>query len=701
MSTTTAVPDASRVSTRSLKGVGPQLEQKLQKLGIESVLDLLLHLPSSYQDRSTLRPIASLRHGQTAAVQVSVESTRVVFGRRRSLLCRVSDASGFMVLRFFHFSKSQQQSLASGSLLRCFGTVTLTQNGPELIHPEYQFVDNPDVAVAQSEHLTAIYPATEGISQARMRALIAAALGSLTEQAIATLIPAASLPPFARSLPADSAEQLRWLHQPPLDIDATQLNEHSHPLQRLFAFEELVALRLAHLFMRERQRRDGAPTLAAMPDIGQQFIESLPFTLTAAQQRVWQQLSIDLGEPVPMRRLVQGDVGSGKTVVAALAALQAIGNRRQVALMAPTEILAEQHFNSFQNWFEPMTINVALLTSKMPAAAKRETIARMGSGEVSLVIGTHALVQGPVNFANLGLVIVDEQHRFGVNQRKLLQSKRSDALLPHQLIMSATPIPRTMAMTLYADMDYSVIDELPPGRLPVQTAAISTQRRDEVIDAVAKACAEQRQVYWVCTLIEESEALDAQAAEAAAMQLRQQLPQLSIDLLHGRQRADDKKRIMESFSSGQTQVLVSTTVIEVGVDVANASLMIIENAERLGLAQLHQLRGRVGRGAAQSHCILLYQQPLSKTAKQRIDSMRTTHDGFKLAELDLQMRGPGDVMGTAQSGDVQLHIADINRDSDLLDDVVKVSDQLAKHDKGNAQLLVKRWRPRAVDYASV
>ncbi len=701
MATATAVLDASQVSVRSLKGVGPQLEQKLQKLGICSLLDLLLHLPASYQDRTTLRSIASLRSGESAALQVTVESTRIVFGRRRSLLCRVRDDTGTMVLRFFHFSRAQQQTLSEGRLLRCFGAVTLNQHGPELIHPEYQFIDNASVAIEQAAHFTAIYPATEGLSQSRMRALVAAALARLDGLGVATLIPTGALPQFARALPADCVEQLRRLHQPPLDADITQLNEHRHPLQRLLAFEELVALRLSQLLIRHRQRSDSAPPLQPREDVYQQFVGALPFSLTDAQQRVWQQLRADLAQATPMRRLVQGDVGSGKTVVAALAALQAICNLHQVALMAPTEILAEQHLSSFRQWFEPLKINVELLTSKMPAAAKRKTIERVASGEVSLVIGTHALVQDPVTFANLGLVVIDEQHRFGVNQRKLLQSKRPDTKQPHQLIMSATPIPRTMAMTLYADLDYSVIDRLPPGRLPVHTAAISTQRRGEVIEAVAKACAEHRQVYWVCTLIEESDALDAQAAEAATAELREQLPQLAIELLHGRHRAEEKKRVMESFSSGLTQVLVSTTVIEVGVDVANASLMIIENAERLGLAQLHQLRGRVGRGSAQSHCILLYQQPLSKTAKQRIESMRSTHDGFKLAELDLQMRGPGDVMGTAQSGDLQLHIAEINRDSDMLDEVVALSDRLAVDDAALAQQLVQRWRPLAADYSSV
>ena len=699
MVTAVAVPDASQVSVRTLRGVGPRLEQKLQKLGIGSLLDLLLHLPSSYQDRTTLRPVASLRQGEAVAVQVTIESTRVIFGRRRSLMCRVKDDTGSMLLRFFHFSRAQQQTLGNGRLLRCFGTVTLTQNGPELIHPEYQFVDNPDVAFEQASHLTAIYPATEGVSQARIRALIAAALGGLASDGVASLIPDALQPKFARAVAGDYAVQLRLLHQPTLDIDINLLNDHRHPLQRLLAFEELVALRLSHLFIRDQQRQDRAPGLPGHAGVENQFTESLAFTLTNAQQRVWQQLKQDLAREIPMRRLIQGDVGSGKTVVAALAALQGICNRHQVALMAPTEILAEQHLASFRQWFVPLKINVELLTSKMPAATRREVIARVASGEVSLVVGTHALVQETVQFANLGLVIIDEQHRFGVNQRKLLQSKREDSLQPHQLIMSATPIPRTMAMTLYADLDYSVIDELPPGRLAVHTAAISTQRRDAVIEAVAKACAEQRQVYWVCTLIEESDALEAQAAEAATVQLREQLPGLAIDLLHGRQAADEKKSIMKRFKAGQTQVLVSTTVIEVGVDVPNASLMIIENAERLGLAQLHQLRGRVGRGSAQSHCILLYQQPLSKTAKQRIECMRTTHDGFELAELDLQMRGPGDVMGTAQSGGLQLHIADINRDSDLLDDVVTASDQLAGSD--TAARLVKRWRPRAIDYSSV
>jgi ATP-dependent DNA helicase RecG len=670
----------------SLRGVGPRLTERLGALGIERVQDLLFHLPLRYQDRTRIRPIGSLQPGEDVLIEGRVRGVDVVPGRRRSLLCRVQDGTGLISLRFFHFSAAQQRQLAAAHTLRAYGEVRPGRSGFELYHPETRIVD-PDAPPPLDDRLTPIYPSTQGLQQTSLRKLVAQALERLADAPLDELLPAECLPADLRLSLQDA---LRRIHQPGPGDDAARLVAGEHPWQRRLAFEELLAHQLSLLILRRRRRSHGAPALASSRRLAPRLVDTLPFALTGAQQRVLAEIGHDLARPEPMMRLVQGDVGSGKTVVAALAALQAIEQGYQVAVMAPTEILAEQHLTSFRQWLEPLQLGVTLLTSRLPAAERRERLADLAEGRLALAVGTHALFQSQVRFHRLGLVIIDEQHRFGVHQRLSLRDKgEARGLLPHQLVMTATPIPRTLAMTAYADLDNSVLDELPPGRLPVDTVVVGDTRRDEVIERVRASCREGRQAYWVCTLIEESESLQCQAAETTAGELRERLPELRVGLVHGRLGAAEKRQVMDGFGAGEIDLLVATTVIEVGVDVPNASLMIIENAERLGLAQLHQLRGRVGRGSAASHCVLMYRSPLSRLGQQRLQALRELRDGFALAERDLELRGPGELLGTRQTGAMSFRIASLERDRDLLDAVRAAARRL--QDTAAAEPLLRRW----------
>lgn len=682
----------------SLSGVGARLQEKLARIGIEKIRDLLFHLPYRYLDRTRLTPIGALRPGHEACIQGEIESTQVRHGRRRALLCRISDGSGALLLRFFYFSRAQQQALQKGAALRCFGQVRAGPNALEIVHPEYRRLKGADEAL--EAQLTPVYPATEGLGQARLRALTARALALLKADAagLRELLPGPLLATL--QLPA-LRDALVYLHRPPPDAAVAELQAGRHPAQKRLAFEELLAHQLSLLNLRRKLRAAPAPALARDNALLARYLDGLPFSLTAAQQNAWATLSADLAKTKPMLRLVQGDVGSGKTVVAALAALQAIGAGFAVALMAPTELLAEQHLASFRRWFGPLNIEALALTGKLKKSAREALKKRLLGATPYIVIGTHALFQAAIRFNRLGLVIIDEQHRFGVRQRlALLEKARAGGQYPHQLIMTATPIPRTLTMTAYADLDHTIIDELPPGRRPVTTSVLSNARRDEIIERIRRACQSGRQVYWVCTLIEESESRQCETATATAARLKDRLPGLALALIHGRLKPAEKDRVMQAFKAGAIELLVATTVIEVGLDVPNASLMIIENAERLGLAQLHQLRGRIGRGKIRSDCVLMYQAPLGDLARQRLAIMRASHNGFVIAEKDLALRGPGEVLGAQQSGLPNLRVADLARDVALLPEVRRAATRLLRQHPATAALLVRRWLGRP-DYANV
>jgi ATP-dependent DNA helicase RecG len=667
---------------QQLRGVGPRLAERLQAYGIADTADLLFHFPLRYQDRTRITPIGELVEGSEALVEGEVQYCDVFHHGRRSLLATIEDDSGQLGLRLFHFSAAQRHQLSRGNRVRCFGQTRFARGGLEMVHPEYQVV-SPGMAQPE-QTLTPVYPSTEGISQQLWRKLCAQALALLEEQ-----------PP--EDLLADCAagnyrlpEAIRLLHRPPPGTRIDQLQQGRHPAQLRLALEELVAHQLALRALRERERAHAAPLMPADSAALQAFLGTLPFTPTAAQQRVIAEISADLARSRPMLRLLQGDVGSGKTLVAAAAARQAIAAGYQVAVMAPTEILAEQHLQNFGHWFAQEPIEIAWLSGRVKGRARREALEAIASGRAALAVGTHALFQETVQFARLGLLIVDEQHRFGVHQRLSLRNKAVD-WHPHQLVMTATPIPRTLSMVAYADLDCSVIDELPPGRQPVSTALVDSRRRAEVIARVGAACREGRQAYWVCTLIEESDALQAQAAEVTYEELCRELPELRSALIHGRLPPAEKAAIMQAFKNGEYALLVATTVIEVGVDVPRASLMVIENPERLGLAQLHQLRGRVGRGQEHSHCLLLYQHPLSQLGRERLQAMRESNDGFYIAERDLELRGPGEVLGTRQTGLMAFRVARLPEHDALLDTVQHCATQLLSQHPERAQALIERW----------
>jgi ATP-dependent DNA helicase RecG len=688
-----ATDTLAHMPVTTLKGVGAALAEKLHKLDIRSVQDLLFHLPRQYEDRSRVTPIGALRPGVTALVEGEVQLADVVLGRRRSLVVKVHDRTGLLTLRFYHFRLAQKDSLPRGTRLRIFGEARAGATGIEMYHPEYQVALEP--LPPPPETLTPIYPVTEGLAQPRLRTLVGQALERLAQEGLPDWLPADAAQGW--SLPA----ALQYVHAPPKEADRQLLLEGRHPAQQRLAFEELVAHQLSLQKRRAEIRAQRAIALPLNPALAKKFLKQLPFPLTGAQQRVLNEIAADLHIPHPMLRLVQGDVGAGKTVVAALAACHALQAGYQAALMAPTEILAEQHAANFSRWFAALDIPVAVLLGKLGVKARREANAAIASGSAGLVIGTHALFQEDVQFKNLALAIIDEQHRFGVHQRLALKQKGMQGMAPHQLIMTATPIPRTLAMSAYGDLDTSVIDELPPGRTPIQTLVVASERRAEIVERIRAQCLTGKQAYWVCTLIEESEQLQAQAAEATFAELQTQLPELRIGLVHGRQKSSEKTAVMQAFKAGELQLLVATTVIEVGVDVPNATLMVIENPERLGLAQLHQLRGRVGRGAQQSFCVLLYQTPLGLLGKERLATMRETTDGFRIAEKDLELRGPGEVLGTRQTGLLQFRLADLQRDAHLLPAVQDCARLLLTQAPAAAEALQQRWVAAREHYAQV
>jgi len=679
----------------TLKGVGPTLAGQLKRLGVERVGDALTLLPQRYEDRTEVRPLGSLRPGEKVLVEGRVEVAEVVFRRRRSLLCRIADGTGSLTLRFFHFSASQQQRLARGTRLRCFGEVRSGPTGLEMVHPEWRALGERDEAAETT--LTPVYPSTEGLRQQRLRQVV--------QQAIAIVERTPLVDHLDGAVPADWPglnESLVSLHQPPPGSDFKLLAEGRHPWQRRIALEELVAQRLSLRRIAQGVETERAPRIDDADGLLPRLRAQLPFPLTGAQERVLAEIMADLGRTRPMHRLLQGDVGSGKTVVAAAAALAAKSAGFQAAVMAPTELLAEQHFASFSAWLEPLGVEVSLLTGSLPAAARAEALRRLERGETDIAVGTHALFQEAVRFERLALVIVDEQHRFGVRQRLELKRKGKHGMtVPHQLIMTATPIPRTLAMTAYADLDCSIIDELPAGRRPVRTVVLPEGRRAELVERVGAHCRAGHQAYWVCPLIDESEAVESSAAVRLAEELSAALPELSVGLVHGRMKSADKEAVMRSFKQGELALLVATTVIEVGVDVPRATLMVIENSERMGLAQLHQLRGRVGRGQLESTCVLLYRPPLSEIARQRLDLLRRTNDGFAVAQKDLELRGPGEVLGTRQTGVVQLRVADLLRDADLLPEVIRISDELLEKHPERTDALIRRWVHGAREYAKV
>ena len=693
--TQSATPnDSGLAPVASLPGVGLALAETLRKLGIERLQDLWFHLPLRYEDRTRITPIRALVAGESAQVEGVVEAVETGFRYRPQLRVAITDDSHeTLVLRFFHFRRQQAQQFAPGLRLRCFGAIRHGQHGLEMVHPQYRVLHG-DTAV--EETLTPVYPVTEGLGQQRLRSVIDKALARLPGEAELELIPPNLLQPLGL-MPL--REALLGVHRPAPDANMQALLSGSHPAQQRLAFEELLAHHLSLKRLRAQVRKHRAPALPPDPGLRQRFLDALPFTLTGAQQRVGDEITRDLDKRVPMLRLVQGDVGSGKTVVAALDALHAIANERQTALMAPTELLAEQHLRSFRAWFEPLGIEVVWLAGKVTGRARDRVLAQLAEG-APIAVGTHALMQEGVAFARLGLAIVDEQHRFGVQQRMALRDKgMTGGEAPHQLVLTATPIPRTLAMSAYADLDVSTLDELPPGRTPVRTVAVANTRRGEVIERIRAACAEGRQAYWVCTLIEDSDQLQAQAAEVAHAQLCAALPDLAVGLVHGRMKPKEKQAAMDAFKDGSVALLVATTVVEVGVDVPNASLMVIENAERLGLAQLHQLRGRVGRGSLASSCVLLYQAPLSGLAKQRLETLRETNDGFMIAEKDLRLRGPGELLGTRQTGEMGFRVADIVRDASLMPAVQRVGTALLRSHPALAKRLTARWIGAAARFA--
>ena len=667
--------------------------QRLNRLGVETIGDLLCLVPLRYEDRTVVRPLGSLRAGEKVLVEGEVALSDVAYGRRRSLLCRLGDGTGSIMLRFFHFSRQQQAGLQRGQALRCFGEVRAGPTGLEMVHPEYRAMDADDPG--PEAELTPIYPTTEGIQQGRLRRLINEALS--VEQEIED---------YLEGLLDDEwlalGAALKFLHRPPTGIDIRELETRRHPGQRRIALEELIAHRLSLKQTRTRRAQEAAPAIAAAPELIERFLEVLPFELTGAQSKAISEMVGDLRHELPMHRLLQGDVGSGKTVVAALAMYLAATADLQAALMVPTEILAEQHAVTLGAWLKPLGFELTLLTGSLAAKERRQALEAIASGETRIVVGTHALFQESVSFNRLGLIVVDEQHRFGVHQRLTLKQKGgSDGRMPHQLTMTATPIPRTLAMTAYANLDCSIIDELPAGRQPVQTIALPSRRRPSLVERVLEHCRSGAQAYWVCPLIDESDLIDAQAAEALYTELTDALPGTRVGLVHGRMPNDAKDAAMRRFKAGETDLLVATTVIEVGVDVANASLMIIEGAERMGLAQLHQLRGRVGRGQALSTCVLLFEPGMSRLARERINVMRETTDGFVIAEKDLELRGPGEVLGTRQTGLEELRVADLALDADLLPLVVEISDRLEAEQSDRVQPLIRRWIKTDAEYARV
>ena len=675
-----------------LQGAGNAAAALLEKLNIFTTDDLLFHLPRDYEDRSTIIAMNQLTAGRSYLLEGTVKSVDFPPGKRKSMAALLEDDFGKVTLRFYHVYKGITDRAKMGSRLRAFGEVRVGARGLEMYHPELQLITE-HTPLPQTQ-LTAIYPATDGLTQPKLREYVRQALekhaGELPE-----LLPRQFSNGYALR------DALDYIHHPPVNANMLQLAQGAHPAQQRLIFEELVAHQVSLLTRRAYMQQIEAPSFSPSKTFAKQLLSHLPFAMTGAQKRVSKEIAADLKQNKPMLRLVQGDVGAGKTLVAGVAACHALEEGWQVALMAPTEILAEQHYLNFKKWFEPLGLTVSWLSGKQKGKARESAEQLIKGGAAHLVVGTHALFQDNVAFAKLGLVIIDEQHRFGVDQRLALRNKGLNGMSPHQLVMTATPIPRTLAMSAYGDLDTSVIDELPPGRTPVQTVTIPLDRREQVLQRIAANCSEGKQAYWVCTLVEQSETLDAQAAEAAFQEIRQRFPELNAGLVHGKMKADEKQAVMLQFKNNELQLLIATTVIEVGVDVPNASIMVIENAERLGLSQLHQLRGRVGRGAAASFCALLYKSSLSQNGQERLRIMRETSDGFIIAEKDLELRGPGELLGTKQTGDIGFRVAKLERDDHLLNQAHYAAQQILKDYPQNAEALLKRWLPEAPRYAYV
>ena len=681
-----------------LKGVGPALAKTLAKLGLYRVEDLLFLLPLRYEDRTTLYLIGQLKPGLRCLTSGEVLLAQTVFRGRRSLLVRIADGSGQLTLRFFHFSRQQQAQFKEGSKVSCYGDVRAGPSGLEIVHPEYRILpkgDRPSV----DDALTPVYPLTEGVRQGRLRNLVGQALALMNKSPPAELLPGEIIDDLG--LPG-LPEALRYLHSPPANVDLGCIESGTYLGQVRLAFEELLAHYMSLRHLRNLANLESAVPMKPGLALQRQFIDALPYELTTAQNRIVAEISADLKKPNPMMRLIQGDVGSGKTVVAAAACAQAVANGVQAAFMAPTELLAEQHWANFREWFDTLGVELTWLSGSQKQSERRMSLEAIGSGNAQIVIGTHALFQEGVEFSRLGLIVIDEQHRFGVHQRVALRDKgRSESEHPHQLVMTATPIPRTLAMAAYADLDTSIIDELPPGRHPVSTVALPETRRSDVIERLRNACQNGQQAYWVCPLIDESDVLDYQAAEANHQVLTRSLSTLSVGLVHGRMKNTAREKVMRSFKSGDIDVLVATTVIEVGVDVPNASLMVIENSERMGLSQLHQLRGRVGRGTGQSHCVMLYKQPLGELAKSRLSVLRETNDGFVVAQRDLELRGPGELLGTRQTGLPDYRIANLVRDAHLMPTVQKAAGLITAEHPDAERAIVTRWLSSAHHYGKV
>ncbi len=693
-------PNTLNRSVALLTGIGAQTANRLEKLGIRIIQDLIFHLPHRYEDRTRVYPIGTLAAGMTVLISGKVELTDILPRGRTSLVCRISDGTGFITLKFFHFTANQHNALKPGTLISCFAEVRYGFAGLEMVHPEYKVITNPDSCITETR-LTPVYPLTEGLSQNLIRKAVkqALALCSNEPELLTDWIPESILRQYHYPSLADA---IQTLHAPDESVTIEALQNGSVPALKRLAFEELLTHYLSLRKSKNKIKAWQAPEFISDKITTDHFIRSLPFKLTGAQQRVIAEIEADCRLQHPMMRLVQGDVGSGKTVVSAYAALLALTAGYQVAVMAPTELLAEQHFRNFSAWFDGFQTQVVFLTGQLKGNARKDVLQSLADGTAGIIIGTHALFQDSVNFHRLGLIIIDEQHRFGVHQRLALREKgQQNNIRPHQLVMTATPIPRTLAMLQYSDLDISIIDELPPGRKPIVTSVIPAERRDDVIDRINSWVGKKRQVYWVCTLIEESEVLQCEAAEKTAERLIQALPNVRVALIHGRMKSADKDAIMQAFKNHQLDLLVATTVIEVGVDVPNAGLMIIENPERLGLSQLHQLRGRVGRGDDDSYCLLMYQSPLSDTARHRLGVLRGSNDGFVIAEKDLELRGPGEVMGTRQTGQMHFKIADLARDADLLDNIQQIGEQFFTESPQAVQPLIDRWLGESTEYAEV
>ncbi|WP_438012141.1 ATP-dependent DNA helicase RecG [Psychrobacter raelei] len=718
-----------------LAGVGSKIEGQLEQLGVSRLFDLLLHLPRDYEDRSRLVNISDLQDGQSALIEGQVT---YVDNKRGGMTVVIEDATGAIQLRFFKVYASLVQTMTLGTRLRLFGEVKISRYGMQMAHPEYNMVTAGAPVV--NTGLQPIYPAVKGLHQNKLRTLVKLALQTVHQQGLPLTVfdeadwqavnhLPAPLPTNSYGLPSSAASQqtspspnsapswqhltlfeaLTLIHTPPMHTDITlqaaqleQLKERTHPACQRLIVEELTAHQLSMLYRRKQLHQHKAPKCDGDSPLADKLLPNLPFSLTGAQGRVIKEITSDMATSIPMLRLVQGDVGAGKTLVAALAACYALDSGWQVAVMAPTEILAEQHLINFKSWFEPLGIGVGWLAGKQTAKQRREALADVAENEVQIVVGTHALFQDAVVFAKLGLAIIDEQHRFGVEQRMALTNKGVANSTPHQLIMTATPIPRTLAMSAYGDMDTSIIDELPPGRTPITTVTIDRARRDEVIERIAANCKEGKQAYWVCPLVDDSSTLNAQAAEATFADLSERLD-IRIGMVHGKMKSKEKQEIMAAFKNAELDLLVATTVIEVGVDVPNASLMVIENAERLGLSQLHQLRGRVGRGSTKSFCVLLYQTPLSETGIERLNVLRDSNDGFVIAQKDLQLRGPGELLGKRQTGNIGYYVSDLTRDENLLMIASHLAKRLINDDDRKAEVtqLIHRWMPEASKYTNV